>query len=170
MGTMTKWPVQKHTEHHKTRSKQRRNRHKEITIFCVFRFFWFLFNNNVLCSIGSHYIQWKIWSYKLSVLWEIMDNNVSCLVAAGLPGAAAVRTEAPEVRAQSWRGDIPVPHLPVSEPPTPGARQICAVRPNLPAPVGTHVRQTRVYTQTSGWSKGMHMSVMVRCESQLLYC
>jgi len=24
MGTMTKWPVQKHTEHHKTRSKQRR--------------------------------------------------------------------------------------------------------------------------------------------------
>jgi len=36
MGTMTKWPVQKHTEHHKTRIKQRRNRHKEITIFCVF--------------------------------------------------------------------------------------------------------------------------------------
>ena len=32
MGTMTKWPVQKHTEHHKTRSIQRRNRHKEITI------------------------------------------------------------------------------------------------------------------------------------------
>jgi len=27
MGTMTKWPVQKQTEHHKTRSKQRRNRH-----------------------------------------------------------------------------------------------------------------------------------------------
>jgi len=38
MGTMTKWPVQKHTEHHKTRSKQGRNRHKEITIFCVFQF------------------------------------------------------------------------------------------------------------------------------------
>jgi len=38
MGTMTKWPVQKHTEHHKTRSQQGRNRHKEITIFCVFRF------------------------------------------------------------------------------------------------------------------------------------
>jgi len=36
MGTMTKWPVQKHTEHHKTRSKQERNGHKEITIFCVF--------------------------------------------------------------------------------------------------------------------------------------
>jgi len=36
MGTMTKWPVQKHTEHHKTRSIQRRNRHKEITIFWVF--------------------------------------------------------------------------------------------------------------------------------------
>jgi len=44
MGTMTKWPVQKHTEHHKTRSNQGRNRHKEITIFCVFRFFWFLFS------------------------------------------------------------------------------------------------------------------------------
>jgi len=44
MGTMTKWPVQKHTEHHKTRSIQRRNIHKEITIFCVFRFFWFLFS------------------------------------------------------------------------------------------------------------------------------
>jgi len=27
MGTMTKWPVQKYTEHHKTRSIQRRNRH-----------------------------------------------------------------------------------------------------------------------------------------------
>ena len=27
MGTMTKWPVQKHTEHHKTRSIQRRKRH-----------------------------------------------------------------------------------------------------------------------------------------------
>jgi len=35
----TKWPVQKHTEHHKTRSKQGHNRHKEITVFCVFRFF-----------------------------------------------------------------------------------------------------------------------------------
>jgi len=34
---MTKWPVQKHTEHHKSRSKQGRNRHKEITIFCVLR-------------------------------------------------------------------------------------------------------------------------------------
>ena len=44
MGTMTKWPVQKHREHHKTRSKQGRNRHKEITIFCVFRFFCFLFS------------------------------------------------------------------------------------------------------------------------------
>jgi len=44
MGTMTKWPVQKHTEHHKTRSKQGRNRHKEITIFCVSRFFCFLFS------------------------------------------------------------------------------------------------------------------------------
>ena len=27
----------KHTEPHKTRSKQGRNRHKEITIFCVFQ-------------------------------------------------------------------------------------------------------------------------------------
>ena len=27
MGTMTKWPVQKHTQHNKTRSIQRRNRH-----------------------------------------------------------------------------------------------------------------------------------------------
>ena len=41
MGTMTKWPLQKHTEHYKTRSIQRRNRHKEITIFCVFRIFLF---------------------------------------------------------------------------------------------------------------------------------
>ena len=32
-------PYKKHTEHHKTRSKQGRNRHKEITIFCVSRFF-----------------------------------------------------------------------------------------------------------------------------------
>jgi len=39
MGTMTKWPVQKHTEHHKTRGKQGRNRHKEITIFWTF-FLW----------------------------------------------------------------------------------------------------------------------------------
>jgi len=34
----------KHTEHHKTRGKQGRNRHKEITIFCVFRFYCFLFS------------------------------------------------------------------------------------------------------------------------------
>jgi len=27
MGTMTKWPEQKHTEHNKTRSIKRRNRH-----------------------------------------------------------------------------------------------------------------------------------------------
>jgi len=27
MGTLTKWPVQKHTEHYKTRSIQRRDRH-----------------------------------------------------------------------------------------------------------------------------------------------
>ena len=27
MGTMTKWPIQKHTEHNKTRSIQRHNRH-----------------------------------------------------------------------------------------------------------------------------------------------
>ena len=29
LGTVTKWPVQKHTEHHKIRSIQRRNRHKK---------------------------------------------------------------------------------------------------------------------------------------------
>ena len=27
VDTMSKWPVQKHTEHHKTQSIQRRNRH-----------------------------------------------------------------------------------------------------------------------------------------------
>ena len=27
MGTMTKWPIRKQTEHHTTRSIQRRNRH-----------------------------------------------------------------------------------------------------------------------------------------------
>ena len=40
---MTKWPVQKHTEHHKTRSKQRRNRHKEVTFFVFFDFSDFYF-------------------------------------------------------------------------------------------------------------------------------
>jgi len=46
MGTMTKWPVQKHKEHQKTRSKQRRNRHKEITNFVYFDFsdFYFQFS------------------------------------------------------------------------------------------------------------------------------
>jgi len=39
MGTMTKWPVQKHTEHHKTQSIQRRKRHKETTFFVFFVFF-----------------------------------------------------------------------------------------------------------------------------------
>jgi len=36
MGTMTKWPVQKHTKRHKTRRIQRRNRNKNITIFVGF--------------------------------------------------------------------------------------------------------------------------------------
>jgi len=44
MVTMTKWPVQKHTEHHKTRGIQRRNRHWEITIFVFFGFFWVFFS------------------------------------------------------------------------------------------------------------------------------
>ena len=49
MGTMTKWPVQKHTDHHKTRSKQGRNRHKEITIFLCFSIFlFFIFNFQLL--------------------------------------------------------------------------------------------------------------------------
>jgi len=49
MGTMTKWPVQKHTEHHKTRSIQRRNIHKEITIFFEFSIFLiFMFNFQLL--------------------------------------------------------------------------------------------------------------------------
>jgi len=45
MGTMTKWPVQKHTEHYKTRSKQGRNRHKEKTIFLCFSIFLFFILN-----------------------------------------------------------------------------------------------------------------------------
>jgi len=53
MGTMTKWPVQKHTEHHKTRSKQRRNRHKEITIFCVFRIFLEIINLNIFGNTST---------------------------------------------------------------------------------------------------------------------
>ena len=49
MANMTKWPVQKHTEHHKTRSIERRNRHSEITIFVFCGIFWvfilfFIFN------------------------------------------------------------------------------------------------------------------------------
>ena len=45
MGAMTKWPVQKHTKHHKTRSIQRRNRHKEITIFLCFRVYFLSTNS-----------------------------------------------------------------------------------------------------------------------------
>jgi len=41
MGTMTKWPVQKHTVHNKTRSIQRRNRHLEKKYFMFFGFFYF---------------------------------------------------------------------------------------------------------------------------------
>jgi len=59
MGNMTKWPVQKHTEHHKTRSKQGRNRHKE-TIFCVFLFF--IFNFQLLKGLLQ-----KILNYKLII-------------------------------------------------------------------------------------------------------
>ena len=37
----------KNTQNHKTRSIQRRNIPKEITIFCVFRIFWFYFQLSI---------------------------------------------------------------------------------------------------------------------------
>ena len=42
-GNHDKMAGQKHTEHNKTRSIQRRNSHLEITIFCVFRIFLYFF-------------------------------------------------------------------------------------------------------------------------------
>ena len=67
MGTMTKWPVQKHTEHHKTRSIQRPNRHKEITIFWVFDFSDFYF------QLLKGLLQ-KMLNYRLGTV------NVNCIV------------------------------------------------------------------------------------------
>ena len=58
---MTKWPVQKHTEHHKTRSIQRRNRHYEITIFCVFRIFlFFIFNFQLLKGLLQKMLNYRL--------------------------------------------------------------------------------------------------------------
>jgi len=66
MGTMTKWPVQKHTEHHKTRSKQGRNRQKEITIFLCFSIFlFFIFNFQLLKGLLQ-----KILNYRLGTVNE----------------------------------------------------------------------------------------------------
>jgi len=62
MGTMTKWPVQKHTEHHKTRSIQRRNRHKEIIFFEFSIFLIFLFNFQLLKGLLQ-----KILNYRLKL-------------------------------------------------------------------------------------------------------
>jgi len=47
MGTMAKWPVQKHTEHHKTRSIQRRDRRNNYCLcFSDFSgFFYHLYHN-----------------------------------------------------------------------------------------------------------------------------
>ena len=39
MGIMTKWPVQNRTEHHKTRSIQRRYRHQELLVSIFVGFF-----------------------------------------------------------------------------------------------------------------------------------
>jgi len=64
MGTMTKWPVQKHTEHHKTRSKQRRNRHKEITFLCFSIFLIFIFNFQLLKGLQ------KMLNYRLGTVNE----------------------------------------------------------------------------------------------------
>jgi len=65
MGTMTKWPVQKHTEHHKTRSIQRRNRHKEITIFCVFRTYLSLRNTPICFKTDSRIPSYFLRTVKL---------------------------------------------------------------------------------------------------------
>ena len=96
MGTMTKWPVQKHTEHNKTRSTciQRRNRHKEITIFCVFRIFLFFFNfkphtqhkqgtwnTNNLEDIPELF--YLIHSYSFNNIWYVLPGamlSVWCLL------------------------------------------------------------------------------------------
>jgi len=58
---MTKWPVQKHTEHHKTQSIQRRNRHLEITSFCVFGFFCFFFNFQLLNGLLQKNVELPPW-------------------------------------------------------------------------------------------------------------
>jgi len=61
MGTMTKWPVQKHTKHHKTQSKQGSNRHKEITIFLCFSIFLiFIFNFQLLKGILQKMLNYRL--------------------------------------------------------------------------------------------------------------
>jgi len=63
MGTMTKWPVQKHTEHHKTRSIQRRNRHKEKNIFFVFFGFFcsfYIFNFPLLKGLLQKMLNYRL--------------------------------------------------------------------------------------------------------------
>jgi len=60
MGTMIKWPVQKHTEHHKTQSIQRRNRHKETTNLFVFLFFLiFIFNFQLLKGLLQKMLNYR---------------------------------------------------------------------------------------------------------------
>jgi len=48
MGTMTKWPVQKHTEHHK-HGVYKDATYIKNTIFCVFRIFLFFNVNKIAC-------------------------------------------------------------------------------------------------------------------------
>jgi len=67
MGTMTKCPVQKHTEHHKTRSIQTRKRYKEITFFVFFGFSDFqllkgLIQNMLNYRLGT--VNEKHWGFK----------------------------------------------------------------------------------------------------------
>ena len=53
-----------HRTHHKTRSIQRRNRHKEITIFLVFDFSDFYFNFQLLKGLQ------KLLNYRLGTVNE----------------------------------------------------------------------------------------------------
>ena len=64
MGTMTKWPVQKHPQ---TRSIQRRNTHKEITILLYFFIFYFQLLKGLLKKMLNYRlgtVNEKHWGFK----------------------------------------------------------------------------------------------------------
>ena len=67
LGTMTKWPVQKHTEHNKTRSIKTQQTLRNNYFFVFFGFFYFFFIFSFQLDLLKGLLQ-KMLNYRLGTV------------------------------------------------------------------------------------------------------